>query len=42
MIIYLKNYTFLIVSSYVLHLMKEEIQKDKIRNQLKEILNLDI
>lgn len=42
LIVFQKNYRFLFVSFYIFQIVGDEIKQDKIRIQLKEILNLDI
>jgi len=42
LLVFQKNYRFLFVSFYIIQLAGEEIKKDKIRIQMKELLNLDI
>ena len=42
LIVFQKNYRFLFVSFYIFQIVGDEIKKDRIRMQIKEILNLDI
>lgn len=42
LIVFQKNYRFLFVSLYLFQIVGDEIKKDKIRVQIKELLNIDI
>ena len=42
LIVFQKNYRFIFVSLYIFQIVGDEIKKDRIRVQIKELLNIDI